>query len=222
MPQTRRAGERSEGHAETGLKTMRGATEFGTGGYYELVIDLGSHDERLTRAVDALWSHADLATAEGVAANENLATEGAARHPAWRHGVARLPNGARIPCRSFAEVIAGPSGEKAYVVFALPMAALERACATDRPVAANAAHAATGGLDTAWRERLENWLAELGAHVDAAVPFGAAYIGFLPFPIGEEELAESLFAREVPAERYLAYLYRWEDDLRYFPTNCWS
>ena len=54
------------------------------------------------------------------------------------------------------------------------------------------------------------------------MPFKAAYIGFLPFPIGEDEMADVLFARAVPQERCLACLYRLGGELKYFPTNRWS
>lgn len=194
---------------------MPGEAEFGTGGYYELVIDLGHPGERVRKTVDALWDHPDLEV-RNPAADEKPSAQGSGKNVAWRHGVAHLPDGTPVPCRSFAETITDAKGETAYVIFALPMSALERAFAPEREMSP------CGGLDPVWREELENWLAELGAHVDESVSFKAAYIGFLPFPIGEDEKADVLFAEDIPAERCLAYLYRWENELRYFPTNLWS
>lgn len=193
---------------------MLGDAEFGTGGYYELVIEIGSPDERLGRAVDALWSHPDL-DVRHLVANENGTPGLTSKSTAWRRGEARLPDGTRLPCRSFAEVIGDREGETAYVIFALPMSALERAFAPEK-------ERTPAALDPAWRRALENWLAGLGSHVDRSVPFKAAYIGFLPFPIGVDEMADVLFADEIPEERCLAYLYRWENELRYFPTTRWS
>ena len=196
-----------------------GAAEFGTGGYYELVIDLGRPDARVDEAVEALWRHPDLEAADGLAANDDDGAAPAARGPAWRHGVARLPNGASVPCRSFAEVIADRKGETAYVVFAIPMSTLERAFGQGR---SGPPHPSPASLDRTRREEIDTWLAAFGAAVDTQVPFKAAYIGFLPFPIGEDEMAEVLFERDVPEERCLAYLYRRDGELRYFPANLWS
>lgn len=190
---------------------MLSEAEFGTGGYYELVIDLGHPGERLAHAVDALWGHPDLAVMRG-ANDERVVPSGTA----WRHGHAHLPNGADVPCRTFAEVIEDRHGKTAYAILAIPMSALERAWAKQR------AHNPDEGLDPASRGEIENWLAEIGSEVNRSVPFKAAYIGFLPFPIGEDEMADVLFARAVPQERCLAYLYRLGGELKYFPTNRWS
>lgn len=187
------------------LNILLDTDECGQGGFYEIVIDLGPREgDRLHRAFDALWHHPDLASGE--------ATPGSYR----RRGHARLPDGALVPALSFTETMRDARGDVDYLIFALPMPALEKACrlVSDTTPAS--------GLDPLWRRELETWLASVGRHVDAEVPFAAAYIGFLPFPIGDAETADHLFAQGVPAERCLAYLYRRNGALEFFPTTFWS
>ncbi|MEN6541539.1 hypothetical protein [Parvibaculum sp.] len=181
------------------------ADEVGHGGYYEIVIELGSHSrDRLLAAFDALWTHTDLAPVEAKA--------GTLR----RRGKARLPDGALVPALAFTETMRDQQGQTDYLIFALPMPALEKACSLVADMTP------AGGLDPHWRRDLEAWLASLGRHVDESVSFQAAYIGFLPFPIGDVETAAHLFAGGVPAERCVAYLYRRDDALEFFPTTRWS
>lgn len=215
MGQTMRgqAGNEQPQHARArtaGLAANAGelleADEVGHGGYYEIVVDLGSHSrERLSAAFEALWSHRDLTPGE-------TAVTGVLR----RRGKARLPDGALVPALAFTETMRDARGETDYLIFALPMPALEKACSLVADMTP------AGGLDPLWRRELEAWLAALGRHVDGCVAFKAAYIGFLPFPIGDVETAEHLFAGGVPAERCVAYLYRQDASLEFFPTTHWS
>ncbi len=187
------------------LNVLLDAAECGQGGFYEIVIDLGPREgDRLHRAFEALWHYPDLANGE--------ATPGSYR----QRGHARLPDGALVPALSFTETMRDARGDVDYLIFALPMPALEKACrlVSDTTPAS--------GLDPLWRAELEGWLADLGRHIDDAVSFAAAYIGFLPFPIGDAEMAEQLFAAGIPAERCVAYLYRRNDRLEFFPTTLWS
>lgn len=203
--QTERAGARAGG-TTTNAGELLEADEIGHGGYYEIVIDLGAHSrERLSAAFEALWTHRDLTPGE-------TAVAGTLR----RRGKARLPDGALVPALAFTETMRDAGGETDYLIFALPMPALEKACSLVADMTP------AGGLDPLWRKELEAWLAALGHHIDGSTAFKAAYIGFLPFPIGDVETAEHLFAGGIPAERCVAYLYRQDAALEFFPTTHWS
>jgi hypothetical protein len=193
------------------------------GGYYELEIELGSRSaERLLAALEALWGHPAL---DGPYADQEREPDEQARVAASTgasaslFGVATLPGGARVPCRSGA---VGP-----------PIEDLEpwRNDSLDFSVPAGGLGAAwpeTAGLpfgdgvdDRAWQEPLEEWFADIGRAVFERVEFRVGWICFETGVVDEEEWGRWL-SDGVPAERSVGILRPEQAGLAWYPTTRWG
>ena len=172
------------------------------GGFYELAMELGPPSvDRLRAAVEAVWSHPDLdgcyldrdrEPADQPRVQPDLRDDGA-----HLRGVARLPNGRRVPCGTC--VIAGSDAWPEWLDFYLPLGSL------------NSAYPCGGfpfpsGADYPgpWRLELEDWLAGVGDWVAKTASFRLGLIGF---EVSGDVSAAEVAAQGVPAETYMGYLW---------------
>lgn len=188
--------------------TAEGAWE---GGSYDLALELGPHDdERLTRALRALWTYPDLdgcylhADREP---HEQARTEVGAQALETRlHGIARIRSSAAIACESV--VIRHDEGVD-WIHFCLPMGSLGRGFDV------GAFPFADGG-DLAWRAGLDEWLRALAERVFEAAEFRLGLIGW---DGGELEDARRFESSGVPDVRSIGYLVPTAGRLRWFAPN---
>jgi hypothetical protein len=186
------------------------------GGFYELDIELGTrNDDRLQRALDALWRHAGvdgcfrrLPGSKEVVPRTLASLE---RH-GHLNGIVLLPSRQRTVCGVVA--VREETGTD-WLDFYLPLAALGRA---DARIGAFPFGDDGGPTSLSWRSALDEWLVSIARDVYAEVPFQLALVGFeVPGAICSEELAE----QGVPDARGYAYvLPDLEGTVRVYAANC--
>jgi len=180
-----------------------------TGGLYEMSIPLGSrNDNRLTRALEAIWKFPDI---EGCYLERTREPQDQARVgvPAdlemTLYGIARIPGKEPFACAT--HVVRFDGGED-WLSLSLPLGSL----ATVMPVGA---FPLDQGGDKEWRPKLDEWLCGIARHVFKAVMFRFALIGWEP----DEEVAAGFSRVGVPDERWVGYLLPGPKGLRWFPPN---
>ena len=180
------------------------------GGEYELAILLRpADDDRLRRALEALWSFPDLDGCYLLREVEPHAQMRVNASPleTLLCGTARIVSSERTPCRSV--VIRLDTGED-WLSFGIPMGSLARIL----PVHA---FPFCDGSDLTWRKGLDEWLCALGRHVFESVNFRLGLIGWTD---GSEDDDAARFERSgVPGERWVGYLAPSDRDLQWYPPN---
>jgi hypothetical protein len=145
------------------------------GGFYELSIELGQRDDdRLDRAVTALWSAAAVEGCFEVASRDPLSHTPArltlaAREGGHLLGRVHLPSGTRVVCGALA--VRYDDGAD-WLEFYLPLGALAR---VERRVGGYPFGDIKGSMS--WRGPIDAWLADIGAAVHATEPFRLALVG---------------------------------------------
>ena len=179
------------------------------GGGYDLAIELGPrNDARLSRALNAIWTHPDLAGCyehTDREPNEQPRIEASVAATTLL-GVARIGGRAGIACSTV--VIRFDDGID-WIHFSLPMGALGG-------IFDVGAFPFADGGDLAWRPELDEWLCALGRRVFEAAPFRLALIGSEG---GEIEDVDHFYAAGVPTERWLGYLVRNGNHLEWSAPN---
>jgi hypothetical protein len=186
-----------------------------TGGAYELALELGdTSNDRLRAALFALWTQPTLdgcyleLSAEPweqqrIAPTPDLALDG------WLCGVAQLPNGVHVACRSC--TVRETDGAD-WLYFGVPMGALGRAY----PVGA---YPFDDGLPLDWREPMNEWLRHVGEQIFLSVPFRLGLVGWV---VGGEIDSTTVRATGVPLERYEGYLWPQGQELLWYPPSTGS
>lgn len=186
------------------------------GGFYELAIELADDsDERLQRALSALWSTAGI---EGCyhgrpgtrdQFEDAPCTVAALEQHGHLNATVRLPTGQRIVCGAIAMRAAG---ETDWLDFYLPVQALTRA---DRRVGAFPFVPDSDLSAFDWRRSIDDWLADIATAIFQATPFRLAMIG--------HEVSGSTDAAalggNVPEQRFVSYLLPHGGGLDYSPAN---
>ena len=184
-----------------------------SGGSYELALDIGPvDDERLERALRALWSFRDLDgcyRCRGLEPRDQprlvLAT-GTFDLNERLHGLATLAGDRVVACST---IPVREDGGSDWLYFGLPLGSLRTA------VEIGAFPFADGGK-LAWRSDLDSWLRGLAAHVYESVRFGLALVGWTD---GDTDTATTIAASGVPGERWVGYLVPEGAGLRWYPPN---
>jgi hypothetical protein len=182
------------------------------GGSYDLAIKLGARDDaRANRALEALWSAADL---DGCYEYRELEPEqqprirvGALPLEAPLHGIARIGARQPLPCRTVA--IQFDDGED-WIYVCLPMGSLGR-------IFDVGAFPFSDGATLSWRPVLDEWLCTLARRVFDAVPFQLALFGWDgdDFSGGDRVATPT----DVPDERWVGFLVPDAGALRWFAAN---
>lgn len=155
-----------------------------SGGFYELDLLLGQSDVpdadlRLGDALRALWSHRSISgpVAEPSWDAESVVPDDIERVD--RYGVATLPNGQQVACRSI--TVRDRDHRTDELLFVLPAEALDRVGID-----------AMAGPGDSGRQLVDDWLVDVATTVFAAVPFERACIGFeLDVDLGEARLDDA-------------------------------
>jgi hypothetical protein len=193
------------------------AADAWSGGFYELVIELGDKSERSARhALEELWSSRPL---QGIYLQRDQEPEQQPRLAAqeisleghWL-GVATLPNGRQSCCGTFW----GNYPEAgSWLTFYLPLGALAHAY----PVGAYPMKVRGEPSPEAWLKAINGWMRELAADVYSRARFAAGVIGFeVDYFEIKAQLAQRVTANEwhgllLPDGETLA----WHPPLRYDP-----
>lgn len=183
------------------------------GGYYELALELGPRSDRLlTSGITRLWEHPaldgcylarDLEPDRQKAVAPCLLPESG-----FLYGVLRLPNGKQVACGSC--IIREDDGPD-WLTLGIPMGSLGTAYPVDGyPFNGNKEQ------DELWRPDLDQWLADLGAWIAAAVPF---QLGLVGHEVSCEAYAAQVAKTGVPAERFFGYLWPGSAGLEYHPLS---
>jgi hypothetical protein len=191
------------------------------GGFYELAIEFGdTNDERLGRALAALWRAADIRGCYGSREREphematvpctveSLDTFGHLR------GLVELPNGIPMVCGAVAvREDEGPD----WLDFYLPTGALGRA---DRRVNAFPFGEDGGSSSLEWRRPIDDWLARIATtdrtqEVYASVDF---QLGLIGFEVSGDTYAKDLNSDPAPP-RSIGYLIPDTNSPRYLPAT---
>ncbi|MER5266090.1 hypothetical protein ABTZ99_28785 [Actinosynnema sp. NPDC002837] len=185
-----------------------------TGGFYELSLEVGDHDdERLQRALTALWGaaaatdgygHRDREPADQVAVPVTVASLDEFGH---LRGIARTPVGS-VVCGCLATRF---DEAEDWVTWYLPLGALAR---VDRRVGGFPFGPDGEPRSQAWRAPLDAWLAGVAEEVFRQVDFRLGLIGFEVDLVTAAELGG-----EVPEQRWNGYLLPADGQLTYTPAN---
>lgn len=185
------------------------------GGFYELALEMGTpSDTRLRAALQAVWSHPALmgcyTDRQREPAEQPPIQASAASLEAGSHlyGLIRLPHAIQVACGTCL-VREAAGGD--WLDFYLPMGALGSAY----PVGGYPFDE-TQKDPASWQAPLDAWLAELGQHVFAMVPFRLGLIGFETS--GYTTFAEA-YPKGQPTDRYFGYLWPSAGKLEYLPKN---
>ncbi len=199
------------------------ASDVWSGGYFELEIMLGPRsDDRLQRAMQALWNHGsldgcyqrnDLEPAEQsrVAWAEAAASVSASEFEHPYYGVATAPNGRSIACASFAIRFESDAESDAQDLLSLgvPMGSLGEAY----PVGA---YPFADQVNLGWRSEVEEWLRVIAVAVFESVPFPFASIGH---EVDEFAHWREIVSGGVTDERWNGYLVERDSALVWYPAN---
>jgi hypothetical protein len=183
------------------------------GGFYELAINLGPHDDaRLEEALVAVWSSAAVdgclaRTQDPLHRSVPCSLDSLEQHGHLR-GVVTCPDGGRVVCGVW--VVREDDGDD-WLDFALPLGALER----DPRVGAFPFGDDGGAVSREWREPLDSWLGDVGASVYQRVPFGYAAIGFEASGLSLVELVGG-------SDRYWPVLRPTNGGLELLPVTRWD
>ncbi len=182
------------------------------GGFYELALELGApSDERLLTALQALWAFLPL---EGCyldrhvepSAQPRLTPSPALLQHTHLQGIAQLPNSCRVACGTC--VIREEDGSD-WLDFYLPLGALSGAYDLGGYPFDDRRH-------DHWQRPVDAWLARLGYHVFAAIPFELGLIGM---EVSGITSAAELAQAGIPDRREIGYLWRQRHTLTYAPRN---
>jgi hypothetical protein len=187
-----------------------------TGGFYELSVEVGDRDdERLQRAVTALWQAAaitgcyggfDREPADQVAVPVTLASLQEFGH---LRGIVRPPLGGPVVCGCFATRI--DEDDLDWLTLYLPLGALAR---VDRRIGGFPFGPDGGPESLTWRALLDTWLAGLANEVFRHVDFRLGMVGF---EVDHTTAAD--LNGVVPEQRWKGYLLPVDGQLRYTPAN---
>jgi hypothetical protein len=180
------------------------------GGFYELVMNLGKRsDPRLKAALELLWKHKDL---DGcwldpkVEPREGLRLQQSLRDAPQMHGIATLPDGAKVGCRVFVKRQNLTNGKLLGVPrpdvihFGIPMGAL----ATKYDVG-TFPDAGLGHQDSRpWREKIDPWFVDMAKYIFDKVPYDFAIIGH---ELNTKEIFRHLESQDAPEIRDWGYIY---------------
>lgn len=186
------------------------------GGFYELAIEVGDHsDERLGRALDALWRAAGISGCYGSRECEpgDQAVVGCTLESLEQfghlRGVVQLPAGPVVVCGAVA--IREDSGPD-WLDFYLPLGALARA---DPRVGAFPFGSDGGTVSMVWRQPIDAWLASIGMQVYGSVDYRLGLIGC--------EASGQVYAADIgagsPPPRGFGYLLPGNGPPRYLPAT---
>jgi hypothetical protein len=200
------------------MKTRFTDNETWLGGYYELAIELGARsDERLQDSLRAIWQMPCLT---GCYVDRDREPEEQDRvEPSLAHldinghlqGIAILPDGQRIPCGT---VAIREEGGPDWLDFYIPLGALEQ-------IYQEVCGFPFGDPDPgsrAWREPLENWLAEVGRRVFSSVRFRLGLIGI---EVSGTTYASQVADSGIPEVRRITYLWPSATEVQCLPSNKW-
>ena len=187
------------------------------GGHYELQMDLKPPSSgQLSSALQALWSHPALDgcyLSDSVEPSEQKRVQPSERGTEDRlYGIARLPNGTRVACGTYAFVSQEEGEREQYhsLVLFTPMGALSPAY----PVGAYP----FGRMDAVfqWKRELDEWLHGIGNFVYERAPF---VLGLVGFEIDTRISAKSLEAHGIPDERFAGILWPRGKKLEWYPPT---
>lgn len=197
----------------TGIFT---ADEAWSGGFFELLLFLGPHDDsRIRQTMERLWSHPSL---EGcwIDRNREPSEQERVSPGEWNaetlnllRGIATLPNGEKCACASSA--VTDDDGD--WVYFGTPLGSLGSRYEIG-------AYPFGDGTNLSWLVPISEWLAEVAKHTFARLRFPAGVIGFLTTIEVDETLR--IIAEEIPAERWIGYLREEAGRLAWYPPNVQS
>ncbi|MFD4668905.1 hypothetical protein ACFWNN_04170 [Lentzea sp. NPDC058450] len=185
-----------------------------TGGFYELSLEIGDHDDaRLERALTALWQAAGITGPYADQRREPADQQEVPATPASLHEFGHLygvaePLGTAVVCGCY---VSRFDDAEDWLNLYLPLGALAN---TDRRIGAFPFGPEGGPQSLAWRTRLDGWLATVAARVFDEVGFRVGLIGFELDYVTAAELAG-----EVPDQRWNGYLLPADGRLRHFPAN---
>ncbi|MBB4966754.1 hypothetical protein [Saccharothrix violaceirubra] len=186
------------------------------GGFYELALELGpGGDARLGRALTALGKAAAVPNWYGSRDREPHeqvpvgCTLDSLRRYRHLRGIATLPAGTPVVCGLVA--IREESGID-WLAFHLPLGALGSA---DPRVGGFPFEDDGTFTHLAWRQPIDNWLADIGRQVFADVGYSLGLIGL--------EASGEAYATDVtdgpPGHRGVGYLIPTDDEIRYWPAT---
>lgn len=188
------------------------------GGFYELSLELGDRDDdRLDRAVNALWVGAAIVGCYGSASREPADQVAVATNVKSLHefghlrGTVRLPDGNKVVCGCLATRLDDADAD--WLTFYLPIGALAR---TDRRVGGFPFGPDGGPNSLAWRAPLDEWLSALAGSIFTLVDFRLGLIGFEP---DDGDTSAASLNGVIPEERWNGYLLPANYGLTYTPAN---
>ena len=189
------------------------------GGHYQLALELGDRDDaRLEAAFEAMrefahvedaWAHVELQPSRYEPVAPTVASM---LQVGLLRGSLVLPTGRPIVCglhavREEAEpLFYAPD----WLVLDIPLGALIK---VDARVGGYPFGSIEGSLE--WRRPIDDWLAEVGAHVFARTSFRLGLIGME----GSGEAYSDRLEDGIPAERWIGYLWPEDGQLKYFPAT---
>lgn len=190
-------------------------TENWTGGFYELSMEIGDRDdERLQRAVTALWRAAGVTGCYGGTdrepADQVEVPVSVASLEEFGHlrGIAHPPPGRAVVCGCLASRFDdGPD----WLTLYLPLGAFAR---VERRVGGFPFGPAGGPGSRTWRAPLDTWLAGVANEIYRHVDFRLGLVGFEVDHITAADLDGV-----VPEQRWQGYLLAADGQLRYTPAN---
>jgi hypothetical protein len=183
------------------MKPVFTAADAWKGGYYELAIELGNRsDERLRAAVVALWSSTHL---DGCFSRWDVEPSEQLRiQPQSTDLHQTLLGIATLPVRQEDGVD--------WLDFCLPMGSMSEVY----PVGM---YPFEDGTDSrVWREPVDAWLLTLAERVFDVAPFQLAFLGG---EVSGSSGAEEIGHDGIPEERWIGYLWRVGEGLRWYPPN---
>ncbi len=186
------------------------------GGFYELVFELGpTDDSRLERALLALWLEAPVVgcfaavTQQPALHNPVPLTLASLTANGDLRGVVRLPDQHDMVCG--VDAVRFENGAD-WLSFYLPLGALTR---TDPAIGGYPFGDDSGERALIWRRPIDDWLAEVAAHVFEEVPFRLGLVGMEA--MGEIDRVD--LADGVPERRHDGILIPTGSALNYHPAN---